>query len=147
MTKQKKPKRNRALFDKIAAAIAAQPHHYDQETFGEQCQYSCGTAHCIAGWAAKLTGHRPKVVYPKNESRPAVPIWSTVFAKGKEATPGNELNVVDVARDALGITETEASSLFAAGWEPDGVVHSVTTALRALGRGASIESVTRPGHL
>lgn len=131
MSKQKKPRRNRALFDKIADAIARRPHHYDQTVLGETCEHSCGTAHCVAGWAVALSGYKPGEGNDWNKVRkgrgPAVDSWSEGYK-------------------LLGLTPREANTLFAPHWKPDGVVHSVVSALRAIGRGADVKSVSGRGR-
>lgn len=41
---------NIELLEKVKSAILAEPQHFRMDT------WTCGTAHCIAGWALKLEG-------------------------------------------------------------------------------------------
>ena len=111
--------RNVELFDKIAKAIEDEPDRYDQAVYGGGG--SCGTAHCVAGWAAALEGCTPKM-----------DTWCTVVL------PDGTVDKIDsFAQKRLGLDEMDAEALFAAGWRPE--TRSVPDELRAIGRGAEIE--------
>lgn len=45
---------NVELLEKIREQIIAHPEQHDQQLWGFKAD--CGTTHCIAGWAAVLTG-------------------------------------------------------------------------------------------
>jgi hypothetical protein len=46
---------NVELLRKIAAVIQEKPREFDMSYFNSQ-EHTCGTPHCIGGWAAVLTG-------------------------------------------------------------------------------------------
>lgn len=76
--------------------ISAHPERFDMESLGDPVQLrdaTCGTAGCIAGWAAALAGWTP----PNEE----VPEWPHAdhFPKITE----NHLSIVQCAADFLGI--------------------------------------------
>lgn len=120
-------KRNKELFYKIADKIEAEPERYDQDTWGAQT--ACGTAHCVAGWAANLEGCRAT-------GGLGAPSWGLVIP------PNGEIQSVRYfAMGALGLTEEEADNLFCATWVPR-LGLSVPEALRLLGEGVDLESVS-----
>lgn len=51
------PPLNFALFRKVIKKLEAAPEAYNQNTWGQKSDIApCGTAACIAGWAAHLSG-------------------------------------------------------------------------------------------
>ena len=119
--------RNTALFDQIADLIEADPTRYDQETYGDGDNglqdlvvddkvLHCGTAHCIAGWAAVAEGYYPVI-------NPYGPSWSVV-----SRTPGVDIkdrtlfqDVDLVAANLLGLDLSEAYTLFDSDWLPESI--------------------------
>ncbi len=95
--------RNTGLFNRIADAIELRPESHNQKSWG------CGTAFCIAGYAAHLEGCK-----------------STI-----------KLEVVENwASEALGLNGDD-EGLFEGDWTPPKGM-TVPEALRAIGRGAEI---------
>lgn len=84
---------NKALLRKVARHILEEPRRYDQTTFVRDVptdRSPCGTQACIAGWADHL-------------------------ANGRKLTEGMSQNAIRRrAKKALGLTEGEATRLFAA---------------------------------
>jgi|8_EtaG_2_1085327.scaffolds.fasta_scaffold19303_3 hypothetical protein len=163
MNDEMKPKRNWLLFYEIANVMEFQPERYAQESWGKfmpaigaaerfRDEYGydppeddfnwtkveeCGTAMCIAGHAAMMTGWFPT----RNDMNGAWPTasWASVCDQpGRDYAYGKD--VQDVARDALGLYEDEAAILFcgSAVWTPDEI--------RGFGRGDRIlhEGDSRP---
>lgn len=125
-------KRNTELFDKIADQIEREPQSYDQETWGREAKTPCGTAHCVAGWAAALEGYLPMMGTD----------WNFVMAPNDTGlTEGTRieaaLDVEGVGAELLGLTEDEADALFHSDWEP-GPNETVPEALRAIGDGEPV---------
>jgi len=139
--------RNKTLFFEIADIMEFEPETYRQNTWGtfvpddgerERFQHEfgystddgedynwvkvegCGTARCIAGHAAALTGWFPTVGAPW-EGHPMVS-WISV-SKEPHQSYTNGTDITTVASSELGITDGEASTLFAGGaeWTPDEV--------------------------
>lgn len=129
-------KRNRELFYKIAAQLDREPESYDQETWGRrEAKTPCGTAHCVAGWAAALGGYKSST---KDSS------WSFVVTPEQLKLPTSKRmlvsrNVETLGAELLGLTEGEADALFDCGWEP-GPRETVPEALRAIGDGAPVNT-------
>ena len=99
------PTPNLPLLRKVLDHIDAHPEEWEQATYATK-KYAdvartveCGTAFCIAGWAAVLSG--------------AAPYWP----KGGKATstfqtPDGELHDGDdLGREVLGLTESEAGDM------------------------------------
>lgn len=153
--------RNSKLFYQIADVIETYPERYRQQIWGavphdahgtpltdengdqildtvifDGVKHTCGTSHCIAGWAAALNDDK---VLPT----------SGPYARHSDYTfiqiidDGTIISTSDWATQELGLTYSEANLLFAASWRPVDNM-SASDALRALGDGASIESVTHP---
>lgn len=115
--------RNKELFYKIAEVVEHSPQLYNQHSWGKIT--SCGTVHCIAGWAAALSGYR------RTGSGEHIN-WLIV-----RDHLGAEALVYNVARELLGIREEEADELFSFDWEPE-EGKTVAQALRDFGNGAAI---------
>lgn len=113
-------KRNQKLFNEIADKIETDPGSYDQNVYGERT--SCGTKHCIAGWAVSLRGYIPARIG-----------WLLVRNEDSE-----EESVSDVATRLLGLRDFEDAMLFHSSWRPPSIYASVPEALRAFGAGAPI---------
>lgn len=58
---------NVALLKKIKARILAKPNAFRMD------RWSCGTAHCIAGWACVLNGVKPTKLYVGAADRSVTP--------------------------------------------------------------------------
>ena len=97
---------NSELFRKIADVIEAEPGCHDQRRFSSTCDddapfdaefvttetiHTCGTKACIAGWAVHLT---PKEDRPESES------------------------IMECAAKLLGLSDSEADTLFDGDWSP-----------------------------
>ena len=148
--------RNKTLFNEIADILEFKPEQYDQGTWGthrpSREQYEqfekvfgywpeddhdynwtkveeCGTALCLAGHAAALTGWFPTKgdLYEGKEML----TWTTV-SRQRGTTWVKGRGISEVGQEALGITEEEATHLFAGGqeWHADDI--------RAFGRGERI---------
>lgn len=89
---------NIELLRKIKAEIVAEPDAFRMDV------WTCGTAHCIAGWAIQLSGLMFDPVI--EEERPA----DTVGGR----------SAMDVAAELLHISDDEAMALFlVSGWPDD----------------------------
>ena len=148
--------RNKTLFFEIADVMEFTPWNYDQQTWGrfrpgakameaferlwgyqtddtEDYGWTkveeCGTALCLAGHAALLTGWFPTKAAPYEGREQAS--WVSVAKEPYQSYVAGE-NVSDVAQEALGIGDDEAQFLFAGGqkWTADDI--------RAFGRGEPI---------
>lgn len=138
--------RNEELFYKIAAAIEEQPHKWRQDYWvsylNPEIGHSdniiavdarhewCETAYCIAGWAMTLSGE-DQVVEEK------------AWVDGSEyAVIDFSVEVGEVGRDLLGLTNAEAGRLFHGGMRsvdsPVEMAGEVAEALRAIGRGENV---------
>ena len=136
--------RNSLLFFQIAEVLEFKPEQYDQATWGKfrigrddmekisvivegtlpsendsrWKEVECGTALCVAGHAANLSGYHPgaekRTDYNTGEVHYELN-WSFVFDTPDPALQGNNTEVNEasvVARRELGITEREARWLF-----------------------------------
>lgn len=66
--KEGKPPLNFALFRKVIKKLATTPEAYDQSLWGRKAKNApCGTAACIAGWAAHLSGKVSLETLQKNK--------------------------------------------------------------------------------
>lgn len=130
-----RPKRNAALFRKVADWIQKHPERYDQTTWGRSHE-SCGTHHCIAGATALLCGAKPWMI-PFSSGK-LVPTWEKVVYRGKEVWCDS------FAELRLGLTLDERRILFHPDWRPRRGIKGrtptirVAKALREFARGAKI---------
>lgn len=85
------PKPNMKLLKRVLAKIDEHPELHDQRAYATKT--ACGTAHCIAGWIAVLTGHKPDVKH------------------GGIVTVGGR-SVRILATEKAGLTHDEAGELF-----------------------------------
>lgn len=93
-------KYNVDLMLEVKNIIESNPDAHDQRTWGMQA--SCGTTHCIAGWAVHLAGG--EFVWVDSERGTKV---------AEIATLNGELHDVDgLAQDLLGISDDEVPNLF-----------------------------------
>lgn len=84
---------NTELLARVRDHILEEPRRYDQTTFGEASEDApCGTAACIAGWAAHLSGR--------------------VSLKKLRAPMNPVREIRQTAQRALGLTDEEARVLF-----------------------------------
>jgi hypothetical protein len=117
--------RNTALFEKIAAAIEEQPALYAQRTWAKKITNSegetCGTAHCIAGWAVFIA-----------DGQHCSPEGSVI------APDGLRVHAQERAAELLGLYPSEADRLFDAMWRDGEAVEDVADELREIGRGERI---------
>lgn len=87
------PRLNIELLKKVRDKIATTPEAYDQAIWGRSAEDApCGTAACIAGWAAHLSGN-VNLEYLQTHSR--------------------DCGIGDIAEDALGLETRERYVLFA----------------------------------
>lgn len=119
------PKRNKELFQAIADQIRKDPHSYDQADWGcESKATPCGTAHCIAGWAAQLSDGQ----FLRSEHN-GKPIYGLVIPHQKDfgkhpslramrSRLSKTVSVSNYARVVLGLTDEDADKLFDANWQP-----------------------------
>lgn len=85
------PALNFRLFRKVITKLETTPEAYDQGSYGEPSELApCGTAACIAGWAAHLSGEMTLLQLHEN--------WT---------------EVQETAQRELGIDDHELSVLFA----------------------------------
>lgn len=173
-------KRNAELLRRIADVIEKDVGVYDQSVWGEGddeivvddpdviaeaseklIEKSCGTAHCIAGHAAVLSGYKPvvfKCLIPATGMRgPVMAIeinWEelTPPAEQKGEWTSDSTHPFSIGRDLLGLSFSEAEVLFDEFWCPAGTDDRdefngtlVAEALRGLAAGASIYEVTDDG--
>ncbi len=139
--------RNKELFHAIATAMREEPKHYNQGEWGLNAiggltSHSCGTAHCIGGFAVALSGYKPT---RKDWTRVTDSLWP--WFRAGESTP-------ETAQALLGLSNQEAGDLFSASWRPkdaaasavrgEALVSLVADAMDLLAEGASIQSVTAP---
>lgn len=114
--------RNIELLTKIRDLIVAKPKKLEMGNWGEikrkkldlkegdEARISCGTTHCIAGWAAQLSGDKFIVSIDNLDEDED---GNATFYPDRVATAtGQELSVHDRARDLLGLTGEEAEYLF-----------------------------------
>lgn len=149
------------LFGMIADRIEADPESYDQDVWGytegqvdvdyevlddrktEILEEECGTTHCIAGWAAVLSGYKPTVMsYEMGLDKHVIEVdWSTVSTESDidRATSS-------VGREVLGLSARDADILFSEHWvakeEVGNDMENVVIALRRLADGCSVDDVT-----
>lgn len=166
-------KRNVKLLRRIADVIEKDVGVYDQSVWGEVqhqdvldtpdaieeasaelIERSCGTAHCIAGHAAALSGWKPTVhiIYDWKPGMKQIALnWEelTPPAEQKGKWINDFMHPSDVGRDLLGLSFSEAEILFDEFWCPAGTEHRdvpngtlVAEALRGLADGDSIYDVT-----
>lgn len=149
------------LFNQIADRIEADPESYDQDIWGytepqrsvdyedldyrkaEILEQDCGTSHCIAGWAAVLSGYKPSITsYEESLNKFVIEVdWSHVK---KDLEPGRA--TCAVGREVLGLSMQDADVLFSEFWKPEQVTgdstRDVIDALRRLADGHSVDDVT-----
>ncbi len=144
------PTRNSKLLRQIADEIRKEPMHYHQSSYGsladEHTLHTCGTSHCIGGWAVFLKGFKPAGF----KNRPRVDLW---FKVAHPDDPGAIRDTESTAGELLGLTQDEYRVLFAAQWLPLGIrkkewdnrellAEKTATALELLADGAHIDDVT-----
>jgi hypothetical protein len=96
------PVPNLPLLRKVLDHIDAHPEEWEQGSWAIQSsRYSCGTAYCLAGHVAVMTGHEPA--------------WDSI-AQGEFYADHTTADacIGDVAQAELGITTEEADALFQA---------------------------------
>jgi hypothetical protein len=90
-------------FERVKAAILANPETLDMQTWGNNASYSpCGTVGCMAGfcdWLMAVDGHKNTLFVASGE-------LTTRFIDDEESV------VINNAKQFLGITESQADSLF-----------------------------------
>lgn len=121
--------RNTELFYRIADEIETFPEEYNQAAWGRKRDTApCGTAFCIAGHAAHLTGWQPTST-----------AWFSVI-RPKE-TRNNAIDISTVGRAELGLSYNESQFLFDQYWRPKRGL-TVPQALRRIGDGEKISTVS-----
>ena len=174
------PTRNKELFYKIADVIEKDDSLYDQAVWGglvyQSCaddplsiesaktqvkERACGTAHCIAGHAAVLSGWTPYIRVGYNamteaDARVVEVNWEEMLPPNPTDDTYAYRHPSEVGRDVLGLSIRESELLFSEYWRPVGLKQSedfgeglsknnrsaVAQALRDLGDGDSIWDVT-----
>lgn len=139
MSNTEAPTRNTDLFNDIADKVENEPEAYDQSTWLEPSKNECGSRGCIAGWAVALSGDA--VHNSDGTLRGGVKSRYIDLADGRSQFIQEVIPFDIFARESLGLSGDEANHLFAGTWKPKSWL-GVPGALRALGRGASIEDVT-----
>ncbi|KUJ70827.1 hypothetical protein ACZ90_00470 [Streptomyces albus subsp. albus] len=91
---------NVTLMRAIREQITSHPETHFQATWGRYTE--CGTTHCIAGWAAVLTGAKPLWDRPERAYRLLDGVWAH----------GAHWSVPAYARSALRLTQSESDRLF-----------------------------------
>ncbi len=130
--KPSKPVRNTALFYRIADEIEVFPEEYNQSVWGNRRKNTpCGTAFCIAGHGAHLTGWNPRTFSDNSAD------WTLV-----QRGDGTRVYAESVGQRELGLTDEEASFLFNSSWRPK-YGRTVPQVLRQIGDGARISEVSR----
>ncbi|MFF0183508.1 hypothetical protein [Streptomyces sp. NPDC005244] len=89
---------NTELLRKVRETIRRHPEKHDQGNWGLKTE--CGTTHCIAGWAAFLSG---AVIDWERELDGA---WSA------DTVNGGARSIEDYARDALGLTFDQSNIFY-----------------------------------
>src|SRR6478609_9322821 len=98
---------NLPLLRKVLAYIDAHPDEWDQFSWGVQTQaWPCGTAFCIAGHAAVMSGAKP--IWSRDCPCGCEPLMEEVEMDGRVLQPAT------AAREVLGLTYNESQSLFSA---------------------------------
>jgi hypothetical protein len=117
----------------IADQIEQHPGLYNQWAYASPAAEECGTAYCIAGWAAHLRGWEPDT--------PAEGDWEWRYPE--RAVSGGWItdDVAAIAAELLGLDEDDAALLFAEWWKPR-LGLTVPGALRAIANGEPVEAVT-----
>lgn len=93
MTEKLNEKLNKVLLARIRDIIVKEPSSFDMGYFrgkGAHGNHICNTTHCIAGWAKALTND----------------VWDN----------WKNSNIVEEARNALGLTNEEAFAMFYGSW-------------------------------
>lgn len=88
------------LLRKVLEHITAHPEEHQQGWWGEKT--SCGTAYCVAGHVAVMTGH---------EIQWELDCDDVSAYRASRTQDGRQ--IMDVAREALGLTLVQAQDLFA----------------------------------
>lgn len=88
---------NIEMLNRIIAQIKAEPKLWQQDSYATET--ACGTAFCVAGWAAALTRPAPVVRWGM--------AWEFKDGAGKLG------DFVDVGMEVLGLTDDQADALFA----------------------------------
>lgn len=91
--------RNNTLIEASLHAVMTHPERHDQTWYFRMGE--CGTVMCYAGWTCHLAGYDPA--------------WqgTTLAHKVRAAGLPAAYNAFTVARDLLGLTQAEATTLFA----------------------------------
>lgn len=86
----------------VQAQIRAHPERFDMSQFApdnnpQRLKHDCGTAGCIAGWAAAMAGHKTPHLKPTPAQGER---WT---ARHTEMTQENQRSLVQAAADFLGL--------------------------------------------
>lgn len=147
--------RNKARLRKVGDYIASHPSEYNQESWAE---VNCKTTCCIAGATVQiLAGFRGFDIsgYSEDEIKRAkarkysLGVDYVMFKEQGE--PVQSIDIPILARQSLGLTPDEATTLFSPDWKPAGwefgmgqrkLANLVKKALYGLAEGKSIENVS-----
>lgn len=111
----------RAVADKLESLRGEHINLWDQRTF--TAEMSCGTAHCIGGWAIVIDGKYAKKLERRNEL----------------AKYGYRFSPWRTAERLLGITPTESHVLFNGGFMWGATPRQVAARLREFARKGRVE--------
>lgn len=111
----------RAVADKLDSLRGRRRNLWNQSDF--YLESTCGTAHCIGGWAIVIDGK-----YAEKLER-----WNELAKYGYRFSPWR------TAQRLLGITPTESHELFSSGFMWRKAPHEVATRLREFARKGRVE--------
>lgn len=123
--------RNAELLHAIADRIETDPRSYNQYLWGKVG--TCGTKHCIAGWAVHLHDGEEAIDFRR----------VGLFRKHATRVEVDHklVHIAHRAQTLLGINQAESDVLFRGRWKPRGEM-TPAEALRRFADGASILTVT-----
>lgn len=98
------PAPNAKLARKVLEQIEAHPERWDQEFWARQL--SCGTSYCFAGHAVTLAKPDAEFDFPGEASNYNDAVYVEVPSDGRRL-------IMEVAQEALGLTDYSATVLFA----------------------------------
>lgn len=103
---------NVPLLQKVLDHITAHPDEHRQDNWARRDLNGCGTACCVAGWAALMSGHE---LQWKEYGGCGDPHCCPIQADAATTTSGQTIEAV--ATEELGLTHAQADRLFAGGNE------------------------------
>jgi len=76
---------NTKLMRKVARTIRDNPKLYDQKNYAMPTE--CGTAHCIAGWACKISNYTTHRFMKDGAKLLGLPSWKAYYLFGSDFVP------------------------------------------------------------